>query len=101
MPMYSEILEKIAREIIHETYPRHLEVGMVTQHPEDGRIIYITKGEFLDSTYGRFSNFWHWREVLPDGSLCEKEEHGYGWVDPCIVPAEVQTIVKVIVKHAN
>jgi len=52
-----------------------LKVGAVVKHP-DGRTVKITSGQYW-GTYG-LSNFWHWREVLPDGSL-GKEESGYGW----------------------
>jgi hypothetical protein len=37
----------------------------------------IESGCFLDSIYGRVSNFWYWNRLLPDGSLAETE-HGYG-----------------------
>jgi hypothetical protein len=56
-----------------------LEIGMVTQHPADGRTVEIIDGQFLDPTYGRLSNFWWWREVFPDGSISLTEESGYGW----------------------
>jgi len=95
----SEILSLITRSI-NEGNGSHLEVGMVTRHPKDGKIVYITKGEYLDSTYGRLSNFWHWREVLQDGSLSNNEEHGYGWSDPVKIDATIETTTKVII-HAS
>lgn len=51
-------------------------VGKRVTHP-DGRTVEITGGQF----WGQFglSNFWEWREVMPDGSLSEHEESGYGW----------------------
>ena len=52
-------------------------VGKVLLHP-DGRTVKIKSGYFLDSIYGRISNFWYWNEVLENGSL-GPEEHGYGW----------------------
>ena len=69
---------QFVQDIIHETYGSHLEVGMVTKHP-DGRTVKIMEGQFLDPTYGRLSNFWYWQEVLSDGSLSSKKENGYGW----------------------
>ncbi len=50
-------------------------VGDEVLHP-DGRKVKITDGQYW-GTYG-LSNFWYWREILPDGKL-GKEEHGYGW----------------------
>lgn len=54
-----------------------MRVGKTLKHP-DGRKVKITGGFFLDPTYGRVSNFWHWREVKTNGKL-GKEECGYGW----------------------
>lgn len=51
------------------------DVGDEVKHP-DGRTVRITRGQYW-GTYG-ISNFWYWREVLPDGELGE-EEYGYGW----------------------
>ena len=71
-------LTRLARAITDNAYPEEIRlyVGLVTKHP-DGRTVKIVEGQF----YGRYglSNFWCWREVLPDGSLSEKLEHGYGW----------------------
>ena len=39
--------------------------------------VYIENGCFLDSTFGRVSNWWTWRIVNKDGSLSEKYS-GYG-----------------------
>jgi hypothetical protein len=51
-------------------------VGDRVKHP-DGRLVQITSGQYWGE-HG-ISNHWSWREVLPDGSLSGKEEHGYGW----------------------
>lgn len=51
-------------------------VGQKVKHP-DGRTVKITAGRYWGD-HG-ISNFWYWCEVLPDGSLAAKEEHGYGW----------------------
>ncbi len=53
-----------------------MEVGATLPHPS-GRTVRITGGQYWAP--GGFSNFWYWREVLPDGTLSETEEHGYGW----------------------
>jgi len=37
--------------------------------------VLITGGNY--EINGRISNFWHWKRILPDGSL-SKEEYGYG-----------------------
>lgn len=63
------------QEIIDETFGPHLEIGMVTKHP-DGRTVKIVDGQYM-GTFG-LSNFWDWQEVLPDGTL-GKKECGYGW----------------------
>jgi len=52
------------------------DVGDTVKHP-DGRTVEITEGQYWGA-YG-LSNFWYWREVMYDGSLSKKEEHGYGW----------------------
>jgi len=51
-------------------------VGDTVEHPS-GKKVRITSGQYW-GTHG-ISNFWYWREVLSDGKLSEKEEHGYGW----------------------
>lgn len=51
-------------------------IGDVVKHP-DGRTVKITEGRYWGD-HG-LSNFWYWREVLKDGSLSDKVEHGYGW----------------------
>ncbi len=43
-------------------------------------MIQIISGCFLDPNYGRLSNYWTWREVLPDGTL-GKEGEGYGGIN--------------------
>lgn len=53
-----------------------LAIGKRLPHP-DGRIVEVTQGQYWGE-HG-LSNFWYWREVMPDGSLSKKEEHGYGW----------------------
>jgi hypothetical protein len=64
------------RELVEAEWPCSMEVGIKTLHATDGREVLITSGRFWD-THG-VSNWWTWREVLPDGSL-GPEECGYGW----------------------
>lgn len=72
MPV-ADFVKKIVEDVCGETKMR---VGARLTHP-DGRTVEITSGQFWGE-HG-VSNFWYWREVLSDGSLSEKEEHGYGW----------------------
>ena len=69
----SEIAKQVSREFIP---PNTLAIGETFRHI-DGRLVAITKGQYM-GTYG-VSNFWWWREVMPDGSLGDKEECGYGY----------------------
>jgi len=72
------VTTKVAKWIQDLVGGEHLEIGMVTKHPETGKTVKITGGQYWGE-YG-LSNFWYWREVLPGGSLSEVEEHGYGWI---------------------
>ena len=38
----------------------------------------IVSGQYLDSTYGRLSNFWYWKEIDENGNMSEETLHGYG-----------------------
>lgn len=68
MPWVTELVEKVLGKT-------DLSVGAVVKHPS-GRTVKIVSGQY----WGAFgvSNFWRWREVLPDGTL-GPEESGYGW----------------------
>lgn len=71
------MVEQWVKDIVEDIHGRdHLEVGMVTTHP-DGRTVRIVDGQFW-GTYG-VSNFWYWVPVLEDGSE-GPQEHGYGWL---------------------
>jgi hypothetical protein len=63
------------KKMVEDNFPCHLEIGKTVQH-RDGRNVLIIAGQFW-GTHG-ISNFWHWREVLPNGTLGPKE-CGYGW----------------------
>ena len=52
------------------------EVGDTVDHPS-GRCVHIVGGHYWGVR--GLLNFWYWREVLPDGSLSEILEQGYGW----------------------
>lgn len=64
-----------------------LQVGKVYRY--QGKTVKVTDGEYY-GTYG-LSNFWYWREVLPDGSL-GKEQSGYdhGGFEPVAHPTVTQ-----------
>lgn len=68
-PLVKEMVEELAGPCAQ------WQIGMDVRHPS-GRTVRLTGGQY----WGRHgvSNFWYWREVLPDGSL-GPEEHGYGW----------------------
>jgi len=68
-------------------------VSKVYRHPKHG-LIYITSGSYESN--GRISNFWHWKEVNPDGTL-GKEGCDY-WCEEW-VPVDFELIVKVKVKQ--
>ena len=38
----------------------------------------IISGQYLDSKYGRLSNFWYWTEINEDGAESNEEHSGYG-----------------------
>jgi hypothetical protein len=70
-------LVKELKELINEVHPfSKVKIGDQLGHPS-GRKVQITNGQFW-GTRG-VSNFWYWREVLPDGNLGPDEECGYGW----------------------
>lgn len=69
------MLNKLARDITYEFFGNAIEVGKYFNYR--GRPIKIISGQFL-GTYGGLSNHWHWKEVLADGSLSERDEMGYG-----------------------
>ncbi len=65
------MIEQWVKDIVENSSSgNQLEVGMVAKHP-DGRTVRIVGGQYWGE-YG-VSNFWYWREVLPDGELGEKE----------------------------
>jgi len=71
-------LAMLARRLTDEAWPKEgrLRKGMVTKHP-DGRTIKVVGGSFWGK-YG-LSNHFDWREVMPDGTLSDTLEYGYGW----------------------
>jgi len=65
------------RELVEDVFRKStLEIGVIITHQKTGKLVKITNGSYW-GTYG-ISNFWYWREVLPGGTLSEKEECGYG-----------------------
>ena len=50
--------------------------------PREGKPypVYIIDGQYLDSSYGRLSNFWHMRPIMEDLSLGEEfSTYGNFW----------------------
>lgn len=71
------MIEQWVKDLTEKTMgPSSMRVGLTLRHP-DGRMVKITSGALWGSR--GYSNFWHWREVLSDGSLSAKDEAGYGW----------------------
>lgn len=69
--------EQWVKSLVEDVFgPSQTQIGKTVAHP-DGRLVKIMSGKYW-GTHG-LSNFWSWREVLPDGSLSETEEKGYGW----------------------
>ena len=62
----------IWEEMLDEDNVRPLRVGDVVSHPETGRTVRITSGQYW-GTYG-LSNFWDWEDVETGEKDC-----GYGW----------------------
>lgn len=54
-----------------------MKVGRIIKHPK-GYKVKVIEGCFLDPVYGRVSNVWTWKRVLPGGKL-GKAVSGYGW----------------------
>lgn len=54
-----------------------MKIGKIIRHPKGYRVKVID-GCFLDPVYGRVSNWWTWRKVLPGGKL-GRPVSGYGW----------------------
>lgn len=70
-------VQKWVRDLVEGVLgPSQMAVGATVKHP-DGRTVRIISGRYWGD-YG-LSNFWSWREVLPDGTLADKVENGYGW----------------------
>lgn len=71
------MVEQWVKDFTEEIFgPAPFAVGDVVRHPS-GRQVRIVDGQYW-GTHG-LSNFWSWREVLPDGNLSETIERGYGW----------------------
>ncbi len=73
MTKVSPEMQKLVQDVFGKST---LEVGMIITHQKTGKLVKITRGSYWGA-YG-VSNFWHWREVLPDGTLSKDEECGYG-----------------------
>jgi hypothetical protein len=69
-------VEPWVEELTEDGLPQSsMKIGEIIRHPE-GRYVKVIDGR-LGGEDG-YSNFWFWREVLPDGRL-GRLEHCYGW----------------------
>ena len=68
-------VSRFIKKMVEDATPSSMKIGKTVKHP-DGRTVKIISGQHWGA-YG-WSNFWEWREVLPDGKLGPKE-CGYGW----------------------
>lgn len=73
MPIPKKVVVNPQRNAL-VTPARQLKVGDLAIH-SDGRTVKIVNGAY--ELNGRVSNYWHWREVRPDGSLSTRVESGY------------------------
>lgn len=71
----TKVLPWVVELVENRMGPSPFAVGDTVQHPS-GRTVKITDGQYWGE-HG-ISNFWYWRELLPNGSL-GPVEHGYGW----------------------
>ena len=55
-----------------------MKIGATIKHPDD-YLVYVVNGTYLDPVYGRISNWWEWKRLLPNGKPAAKTESGYGW----------------------
>jgi len=74
---------KTPDHLIEQRYERVLEPNIgdsIFFENENGILqkIKIVSGQFLDSTYGRLSNFWYWNEVDEQGTESSQVYNGYG-----------------------
>lgn len=92
----NQVMETIVSEFHKELIGSgHYEIGKVFKR--NGKLIYIIGGCYLDSIYGRLSNFWDWRYVHKDGTL---GKHGCGYGECNIKPMKciIKTTIKVLFK---
>lgn len=86
-------LYDISRNITYKYFGNSLRIGKHFSYR--GRPIKIVDGCFLDPVYQRLSNFWNWREVLPNGGLSEKKESGYGGDDSIFKPISKKEAIRI------
>lgn len=73
----TKLLQSIACDVFVECFGGPpFAIGDIVEH-QSGRMVKITEGQYWGS-HG-LCNFWHWREIMPDGKLSAKDEMGYGW----------------------
>lgn len=76
MSFGSEFVRGIVERHMGKQVCHTMQIGDRVRYGKDGRIVQITAGRFWGEM--GMSNFWYWREVLPNGELAKNVEHGYG-----------------------
>ena len=67
-------------------------IGSIVCEVKTGKDVYIVSGNYMVD--GRTSNWWEWREVLPNGELGRLKK-GYGW----FVKSNNKYIIKIVAKR--
>ena len=66
-------MKRFVKDTIEESMDgKPLAIGIVTTHPDTGREVKITDGQFY-GTYG-VSNWWEWEDIETG-----EKGSGYGW----------------------
>lgn len=75
-------LNRLARNLIEEFLPSNMAVGSYYLYRKDGKgkgvPVKVIDGYYLDPVYGRVSNHWTWKRILPSGQMSRRSMSGYG-----------------------
>ena len=91
-------LRKIASDLTHKYFGNSLKVGGYFIYRK--RPIKITGGQFMGE-YNRISNYWYWKEVLPDGTLKKRKSSGYGGNDSIFKPISKAKAIELAIKRSE
>jgi len=91
----SDKLTKIAKDLTYKFFGNSLNVGGYFIYRK--RPIKITEGQFMGE-FNTISNYWWWKEVLPDGTLKKRENSGYGGDDSIFKPISKAQAIKLAVE---